>query len=392
MTNKNVFNGKLHARNPYDDLTKGLALQDIQGYSAWLNIFMCALAGLANCAKADNVSAQEHFDAAGNMRSIVVNNPTAQIGTVKTPWMFVRPDGKSGFANNFTTNAISVVSENGIEYYAHVEGENGDRTKVIKFTIDRNTGIPSTHGDIIDTTTLGEEGSVAKMANRKLVGVAGHGTLCFYPTEDYGTSLIYNPQLNAVFTDEIENLVGFVTQKHLASYQDEDAVYVLCNVKCENEGWTGTATYLKKIGTGDIEYSSMFPRPEKNGENRAITYRMAYRKDDFCIGDSEGNVDYFSDNGYFGSRIFQGPVSSITMPPNRVDVFVTSTATNAFCNIGLGTHAVYNAVSVNGSSSSGAKTVVPKTTDGLVRIIDNRHNNGGKLLCVTPKGIHAIDD
>ena len=258
-------------------------------------ISMCALTALANYAKADNVSAQEHFDMAGKMRSIVVNNPTAQIGTVKTPWMFVRPDGKSGFANNFTTNAISVVSENGIDYYAHIEGKDGDRTKVIHFTIDKN-GFPSTHGDVIDVTNSPAV-NAEEMKTRKLIGVA-RGTLCFYPTEDYGTSLLYNPEDNEVFSDRIENLVGSVTQKCLASCQDESTVYVVCNVKCE--GYTGTGTYIKRLTGIDAESSRTYPPfPEKNKENRAISYCMAHHKNKFCIGDSEGNVDFISDGTFF---------------------------------------------------------------------------------------------
>ena len=391
MTNKNVFKGNPHVGNPHDGLMREQTLQDILRRSTWLNISMCALAGLTNCANADNVSAQEHFDAAGNMRSIVVNNPTAQIGTVKTPWMFVRPDGRSGFANNFTTNALSVVSENGIDYYAHVEGENGDRTKVIKFTIDGNTGIPSTHGDIIDTTTLGEEGSATKMENRKLVGVA-RGTLCFYPTEEYGTSLIYNPQLNKVFSDEVVDIFavpGSVTRKCLASYQNENTLYVLCNIKYKDfEGETQTITRLRKINMDKIS-SEMDFYPTFSDANRV----MAYRDPRQCFtGDSDGNVTI---NDKIADAVeFPGAISSITISPNGVDIFVTSTATNAFYNIGFENRdeEQYNVVSKNGELYDDGKPMVPKTTDGLVRIIDNRHNIGGKLLCVTTKGIHAIDD
>ena len=79
------------------------------------------------------------------------------------------------------------------------------------------------------------------------------------------------------------------------------------------------------------------------------------------------------------------------MSKNGVDVFVTSTATNAFCNIGLkGNNPWYNAVSRDGVSSTAVRSVEPKTTDGLIRVIDNR-TNGGKLLCVTAKGIYPIE-
>ena len=72
---------------------------------------MCALAALANLGKADIISAQE----LPNGRIIVNNDPNAALGSgekqVKIPWMIVSPDGRSGFANDFTTNAISLVSE-----------------------------------------------------------------------------------------------------------------------------------------------------------------------------------------------------------------------------------------------------------------------------------------
>ena len=78
-------------------------------------ILMCAFAAMANCGKADIVSAQE----LPNGR-IIVNDPTAVIGSgeeqVKTPWMIVSPDGTRGFANDFTTNAISLVSEDGTNF------------------------------------------------------------------------------------------------------------------------------------------------------------------------------------------------------------------------------------------------------------------------------------
>ena len=262
-------------------------------------VSMCALAALANYAKADIVSAQEHFDEERNMKSIVVNNPTASIGSVKTPWMFVKPDGNSGFANDFTTNAISVVSEDGINYYAHVDN-NGDRTKVIHFTLDKN-GIPSKHGDIIDTANSGEENNVEAMKNRKLVGVT-LGCLCFYPTEDYGTSLIYNPKTYEVFSDVVEG----TTQKCLASCQDEFGVHVLCNLEIPY----GKVTRIKKIGTGgeQIDNISFYPDPPFSDERRVMAVT---RQGKYYIGDSEGNV--ISSTGGTFNGIMPGPVSGITV-------------------------------------------------------------------------------
>ena len=120
---------------------------------------MCALAALTHCAKTEIVSAQEEFNKGSgrHLKGIVVNDPTAKIGSaekhIKTPWMIVSPDGKKGFANEFTTNAISVVTGDGVNYYAHQQDENSDRTKVIHFTVDEN-GIPSRTGEVIDTTIM----------------------------------------------------------------------------------------------------------------------------------------------------------------------------------------------------------------------------------------------
>ena len=79
-----------------------------------------------------------------------------------------------------------------------------------------------------------------------------------------------------------------------------------------------------------------------------------------------------------------GPISNITISDNRKDIFATSTATNAFYNLDYG----YNTVSGDGGS---VKPMVPGTNEGLIRMIDNR-SKGGKLMYVTPKGIHSIDD
>ena len=247
------FAGNLHLRfdegedAPAATPRRGELLCIMEREEKLFSVLLCALAALANCAKADIVAAQEHLDVNGNIKSITVNDPNAQIGTVKTPWMFVRPDGKSGFANDFTTNAISVVSEDGETYYAHVKGQDNDRTKVIKFTIDKN-GIPSKIGTPIYTTESGEVNNAEAMKNRKLVGVTG-GTLCFYPTESYGTALIYNPETKKVFHDVTPN--SGITQRCLASCQGERGdVYVLRNLVQPFYGVTNKITEITKIYGG----------------------------------------------------------------------------------------------------------------------------------------------
>ena len=347
-----------------------------------VSLSMCTLAALANCAKADIVSAQEHRDAEGNIKSIVVNNPTAQIGTVKTPWMFVRPDGKSGFANDFTTNAISVVSEDGTNYYAHVEGPNGDRTKVIHFTV--KDGIPSRQGDLIDMA--GEYGASAEeMANRKLVGVA-QGYLCFYPTDGYGVAWIYNPQVGNAYYDEPSLSGSRLNEKCLAYCQAGSDVYVLCNYKYTSNGEIQTTTRVRKI-TGNLE--SMVVEVEKflsplSDEKRVMACPPKKVKW-VAIGDSEGRLMKVQSGVLMVLQLrLPGPISNITISDNRKDIFATSTATNAFYNLDYG----YNTVSGDGGS---VKPMVPGTNEGLIRMIDNR-SKGGKLMYVTPKGIHSIDD
>ena len=347
-------------------------------------ISMCALAGLANCAKADIVSAQEQRDGEGNIKSIVVNNPTASIGSKATPWMFVRPDGKSGFANDFTTNAISVVSEDGTNYYAHVEDQNGDRTKVIHFTVNKD-GIPNTHGDIIDMADV-DEGMACEMANRKLVGVA-NGHLCFYPTERYGVAWIYDQQYGNYYDEPSLDGSRF-KERCLAYCQDGSNVYVLCNFRYttpNNE--MKTATKIRKI-TGDP--NSMVVNVENFLDPLSDEKRVMVIDRGRCyIGDSEGRMMQVESGGMLRAlkQRLPGPVSSITISDNRKDIFATSTATNAFFNFNLDPPQ-YNAVSGDGGS---VKPMVPGTNEGLIRMIDNR-SKGGKLMYVTPKGIHSIDD
>lgn len=384
------FAGNLHLR--FDEGEDASAATSRRGTLFYLmkheeklfSVLLFALAALANCAKADIVAAQEHLDENGNIKSITVNDPNAQIGTVKTPWMFVRPDGKSGFANDFTTNAISVVSEDGETYYAHVKGQDNDRTKVIKFTIDKN-GIPSKIGTPIDTTESREVNNAEAMKNRKLVGVTD-GTLCFYPTESYGTALIYNPETKEVFHDETGGSSD--TQKCLASCQGERGeVYVLRNYVEPGNGVTNKTTQIIKICMGGQEISPGYSLTPLSDENRVMAHRNGSR---YYIGDSEGNVIVYNGSELWTfNRVMPGPISGITVSDRGPDVFVTSTKTNAFYNAGLSGDTKYNVVS--NEDPFGGDPVVPQTNEGLIRIIDNRRK-GGKLMCITTKGIHSMDD
>lgn len=140
-------------------------------------VSMCTFAALANCAKADIEHAQEHQ---GTGR-VVVHDPDATIGCgdERFKWMIVSPDGTKGFGNNFMTNALSVVTEDGSNYYAHVQDENNDRTRVIHFTVNKG-GIPNKHGDMIDTTATAssETNTVENMQNSTLVGSVTD--ICFF--------------------------------------------------------------------------------------------------------------------------------------------------------------------------------------------------------------------
>ena len=72
---------------------------------------------------------------------------------------------------------------------------------MIHFTVNEN-GIPSKNGDVIDTTESGEENNAEKMKIRKVIAVKD-GYLCFYPTDEYGTSFIYNPEYNRYSNDKL---------------------------------------------------------------------------------------------------------------------------------------------------------------------------------------------
>ena len=328
--------------------------------------------------KADIVSAQEHYDDNEDLKTVLVNNTTATIAQKETPWIFVRPDGKSGFANDFTTNAISVVSEDGVNYYAHVEGGNGDRTKVIHFTVNEN-GIPSKHGDVIDTTASGEENNAEEMKKRKLIGVNG-GYLYFYPTDQYSTSLIYDYETGRRYTESIENQQTGeyvpTVQKCLASCSDDGRLFVLCNRHyIDLNGEIKTKTVLGML-QGRRIYDVM-PVDSLSDENRIMHYSSMSCK--LVLGDSNGNVEDFSNPGVK----LPGAISGIST--DGIDHYVTSTATNAFYNLSFGQ---YNVVA---NEYGELKPMVPKTNDGLIRVIDNR-SRGGKFTVVTTKGIHTIDE
>lgn len=331
--------------------------------------------------KADIDSAQEQYDAEWNLRGIVIHNPTAAIGEgekqVKTPWMIMTPDGKSAFANDFTTNAISVVSEDGTNYYAHLEGEDGDRTKVIHFTVNEN-GIPSKNGDVIDTTESGEEYNAEKMKIRKLIGV-NDGYLYFYPFGQFGTSLIYNPNPKEgeerVVIESTLNPKEWSSepsqQKCMASFSNSRRVVALCNIQCVNdEGNTVTNKYIKNFWGKDIyTEEANFPN---NFDNMLVSQGSVY------TGDSDGNIRRN------GKKIVQLPGRISSLSDNGADIFATTPVTNAFYNLLCQD---YNVLYELGRK----KNMIPKTKDGLIKVIDNRRN-GGKFLCITTKGAHTIDE
>ena len=348
-------------------------------------ISMCAFAALTNCAKADIESVQEHQ---GTGR-IVVHDPDAEIGRGNElfKWMIVSPDGGKAFANDFTTNAISVVTEDGTNYYAHVQGENNDRTKVIHFTVDKN-GFPSSYGDVIDTTLSGEEDNQEKMKNRRLVGVR-NGSLLFSSDNGEGTYLNYRIQTGeAVFGEEQE--------KCLAICQDDSNFYVLVrryNVENPLSSPTVLEYYDKKMT--DRFYKNRPPRPNNrswwdpkeydwntpNGneyEYKAITCIDTNR----FAGISNGMIWDCTNVIPQEKAPLPGPISGLSN--NGEEVFATTESTNAFYNVTL------NGYNVVKDENGQPKSMIPPTTRGLLRVIDNR-KKGGKFLYVTRKGIHAIE-
>lgn len=356
---------------------------------------VCAFAALANCGRSEVISAQEQFnndpyDAC--LKGIVVHDPSAIIGNeekhFKTPWMIVSPDAKKGFTNGFTTNAISVVSEDGVNYYAHQQDENGGRTNVIHFTVNKD-GIPSRTGEVIDTTKSGEVNNAENMKKRKLIGVS-HGILYFYPCEEYGTSLGYNPETGKVYYEEVRNEQSMdwelEQQEYLATCRDGNSLLVLVNARYKDyNGNLKERTRLKFSGIdGKIRPMEEWDTSVFNNDRKNITMFDDFVDYHMYTGDSLGNVyDGNAFDGHTSVATLPGAISGLSN--NGDEVFATTKATNAFYNVTLGQ---YNVVK---DENGDPKPMVPKTHDGLVKVIDNR-KNGGKFLYVTSKGVHSIDD
>ena len=349
-------------------------------------VSLCAVAALANCAKADIVAAQE----LANGR-VIVNDPTAYIGSeqnhVDTPWMIVFPDAMQGFANDFTTNAISVVSEDGTNFYAHIETERidnfgrhqNDRTKVIHFTVDEN-GIPSKKGKLIDTSEANEtpnqpETHFQRMRNRKLVGIK-NGYLYFAPTDNISAALpsffIYNP------TNRVVSCQGYSDFR--ASYQNDSNFYVIRHQSDTNQN---DIFGLYKYTDKSVAQTARLTGSEDT--NMAVTFVG----NTFYVGAGEnvGNIR----KGTVRKKALESETPLVTLPGpisglsnNGDEVFATTTATNAFYNVTLGQ---YNVVK---DENGNPTPMVPPTTNGLVRVIDNRQK-GGKFLFVTATGIYSVD-
>ena len=334
---------------------------------------LCIVGALANCAKADIVAAQE----LPNGR-VIVNDPTAYIGSeqnhVKTPWMIVSPDAMQGFANDFTTNAISLVSEDGTNFYAHIETKdsegNIDRTKVIHFTVDEN-GIPSKTGEEIDTTESGETANFKRMQNRKLIGVLD-GFLYFAPIDSNNSNksyLHYNPETNTKYTHSYPD--------YRASYQNGSDLYIVRYQKVDGE----QILRLRKAINPRTNSMSDTSLSGIEDSNIAVTGI----EDQFYIASGEGNIRAGSERMGLNRNVIAklpGPVSGLSN--NGDEVFATTTATNAFYNVTLGQ---YNVVA---DENDNPIPMVPQTQEGLVRVIDNREL-GGKFLYVTATGIYSVD-
>lgn len=338
-------------------------------------ISMCAFATLANCAKADIEYAQEHQ---GTGR-VVVHDPEATIGRGNElfKWTIVSPDGTKGFGNDFMTNALSVVTEDGTNYYAHVQGANNDRTKVIHFTVNKD-GIPNKHADVIDTTITApnETNTVENMKNRTLVGITEGYLYFLYPND---ALLEYN--LNADAQEKKINyrrLLGDVSQDPLI-FQNNST---LCFLSQRFD--YGYMYYIAKWGSTNLVYD--FPWGERKWDYSATA--MTYtgpKKSNVYVGDTNGNVLGCMNPsiGAYGPKVqLPGAVSGLSN--NGDEVFATSEATNAFYNVTLGN---YNVVK---DENGQPKPMIPPTKEGLLRVIDNR-KRGGKFLYVTRKGVHAIE-
>ncbi len=326
---------------------------------------------------ADIVSAQEYRDDFQNLKTVLVNNPTATIAQKKTPWIFVRPDGKSGFANDFTTNAISVVSdEDGINFYAHVEGENGDRTKVIHFTVDEN-GIPSKHGDVIDTTASGEENNAEEMKKRKLIGANYDGYLYFYCTDSYGVPFIYHPErgMRQPETDYNYQTGNLEPRKQKCLSYDPSSRYILYNLQYFDQ-YTGKTEMKTCLGSLSIGYCRLERDFGTILREDNVFMRYPY------IGGADGIIYQINGQNITQRGRLPGPVSSLSGATSS-EVFATTPVMDAFFNVTFGG---LNKVK-NGTSY---KTMIPPTKDGLIRVINNRRN--GKVVFVTTNGIHTVDN
>ena len=337
---------------------------------------MCALAALANLGKADIISAQE----LPNGRLIVHNDENTTIGSgeeqVKTPWMIVSPDGTRGFANDFTTNAISLVSEDGTNFYAHVEGVrevNGelqpDRTKVIQFTVNKD-GIPSKTGERY--SILNND----SMENKRLIG-SKNQFLYFFELKNksisYSLKTNKSQRLHPVFGEDDDAILA-------ASSQNGSDLYILLE---DNK----TAGDLFAIGLYKLIPDGTMFYPFGPGE-AALTHNSCLTVIKNKLGNTEsyvGNVngEILKNLSLVGEvATLPGPISGLSN--NGDEVFATSTKTNAFYNVTAGQYNVAK------DEDGNLKPMVPKTKEGLLRIIDNRKKNG-KFLCVTAKGIHAIE-
>lgn len=352
-------------------------------------ISVCIFAALANCGKSEVTAARE----LPNGR-ILVEDPTAVIGNgekhVKTPYMIVAPDARSGFANDFTTNAISVVTEDCVNYYAHIQGENQDRTKVIHFTVDKN-GIPSKTGEIIDTVYSGEESNALKMKNRTLIGVKDD-FLFFFASDEYDSCFIYNPKIGTWRIQTIQNQYTGLREpekiRNLGSYQNETDQYILYNsISMNSLGETHTNNYccmLQNYGALEKRYITKKPINTNtfftviNDEEQSD----GFRDGTFYSGDSTGNIREGFSTTSTPIVTLPGAVSSLSN--NGDEVFATTSKTNAFYNVTL---KGYNVVK---DENGNPRPMVPQTRDGLLRVIDNRKKNG-KFLYVTSKGIHSIE-
>ena len=324
----------------------------------------CGFFAWTESADADIVSTQEQ----PGHGHVLVNNPTAVIGhgekQVKTPWMFMTADGKAAFANDFTTNAISVVTQDGTNYYAHIQAEDGDRTQVIHFTVNEH-GIPGKFGDVINTVDSGEKNNATKMEKRKLMAVKD-GYLYFFPTDEYATSLIYNPQTNDIKREYgVDGLL--MKQKCLAigpedspsrPYSEYHGLWILRNRQNPYTGDITTSFEITDVGTTFAIQRTWDPALSE-GNIAATQFDH-----NIYVGDSDGKICKEDSVNWTAVAQLPGAVSGLSN--NGDEFFATSAGTNAFYNLTLG---AYNVVK---DENGNPKPMVPKTKEGLLRVIDNR--------------------